>query len=135
MTDKNKVIRWKQRFFNFKNAVNALGKAVEIKNLSEIEKAGMIQFYEISFELAWKTIKDYLESGGYLVKSPREALKQAFQIELISNGETWLEALDDRNLVAHIYDEQTADKIVCRIKEKYYPLLMALHERLDKEAG
>lgn len=133
MSTHPKEIRWQQSFFNLKNALIALEKGVGIKNPSDIEKAGIIQFYEIAFELAWKTIKDYLEAGGYLVKSPREALKQAYQIELISEGEIWLDALDDRNLTAHIYDEQTADKIVVRIKEVYFPILIKLSKKLDNE--
>lgn len=126
----NKEIRWKQRFENYKNSVHALKRAVEIKDPSETEKGGIIQFYEVSFELAWKVIKDYLESEGYIVKSPRESIKLAFQIELIENGEAWLKALDDRNLTTHIYDEQVANAIVNKIKITYYPLLLALFDSL-----
>ena len=133
MSDQNKEIRWRQRFSNFKNSLDALGRAVKIGNPSETEKGGIIQFYEVTFELAWKTIKDYLEAGGYIVKSPREAIKQAFQIELIFDGETWLEALDDRNLTSHIYDEQKVNKIVGRIKESYFPVLIKLYNELSKE--
>ncbi len=130
---KNKAIRWQQRFMNYKNSLEALKRAVEIENPSETEKGGIIQFYEVTFELAWKTTKNFLESGGYIVKSPREAIKKAFQIELIDNGETWLDALDDRNLTSHIYDEQIANKIVNRIKKLYFPILVKLFDELSKE--
>lgn len=133
MADNKKIVRFKQRFTNFEKSVNALERAVEIKNPSETEKGGIIQFYEIAFELAWKTIKDYLEAGGYIVKSPCEAIKQAFQIELITNGETWLEALDDRNLTTHIYDEQIAEKIVSKIKSTYFHLLKELYSKFSDE--
>ncbi len=133
MDDNKKTIRFRQRFANFEKSVNALERAVKIKNPSETEKGGIIQFYEIAFELAWKTIKDYLEAGGFIVKSPREAIKQAFQIELITNGETWLEALDDRNLTTHIYDEQIAEKIVSKIKSSYFPMLKELYSKFSDE--
>ena len=89
-----KNIRWRQRFENFIKSLDLLKQAVEIKEMNEIERGGLIQFFEISFELAWKTMKDYLESEGYLLKSPREVIKQAFQIELINKGEIWLNALN-----------------------------------------
>ena len=133
MVDNKKTIRFRQRFTNFEKSVNALERAVKIQNPSETEKGGIIQFYEIAFELAWKTIKDYLEAGGFIIKSPREALKQAFQIELITNGETWLEALDDRNLTTHIYDEQIAEKIISKIKSTYFPLLKELYSKFSDE--
>jgi nucleotidyltransferase substrate binding protein (TIGR01987 family) len=68
----------------------------EIK--TELEKAGIIQFFEMTFELAWKVLKDYLESQGYMVKSPREAIKHAIQIGLIEEGHPWMDALSKRNL-------------------------------------
>lgn len=132
MTNK-KEIRFKQRFSNFEKSLKALERAVKIQDPSETEKGGIIQFYEITFELAWKTIKDYLEAGGYIVKSPREAIKHAFQIEIITKGELWLEALDDRNLTTNIYDEQTADKIIKSIKSVYFPILNELYLRFAEE--
>ena len=72
----------------------------------------LYQFYEICFELSWKTMKDYLESEGFEVKSPREAIKLAFQTGLVEDGELWIEALEARNMTSHIYDEETINKIV-----------------------
>lgn len=89
----NKNIRWKQRFQNFKHAFEVLERAVKIPTPNEAEKGGIIQFYEVAFELAWKTLKDYLKSEGFIVKSPREALKKAFQLEIIIKGELWLEVM------------------------------------------
>ncbi len=124
----NKEIRWKQRFQNFKNSFEVLERAVNIENPSELEKGGIIQFYEVSFELAWKTLKDFLESEGFNVKSPRETIKTAFQNGYIENGELWLEALEDRNVTTHIYDEKAANLIVERIKNNYFVLLKSLYD-------
>jgi len=126
----NKDIRWIQRLQNFTNSLEALNRAVDIEEPSETEKGGVIQFYEVTFELAWKTLKDYLESEGFLLKSPRETIKQAFQMEIIVNGEEWLEALDDRNLTTHIYDNEVANQVVNKIKNKYFGLLKKLHSFL-----
>jgi len=124
-------IRYKQRFENFKKAFLLLEEALKIENPSIIEKAGIIQFFEISFELAWKLMKDYLEFEGYNVKSPREAIKTAFSIELIDNGDIWLEALGDRNLTVHTYNESDAEEIYEKIKEDYFKLLKHLYKRFE----
>ena len=75
-----KEIRWKQRFENFDKSYKLLKKYSNQPIITELERAGIIQFYEMTFELAWKVLKDYLEAEGYIVKSPRETVKQAFQI-------------------------------------------------------
>ena len=84
--------------------------------------------------MSWKTLKDYLEAEGFQVKGPHDVLKQAFQSEIISDGHAWIEALDDRNLTAHTYNEETAAKIDRLIREKYFPAIAALHETLKTEA-
>ena len=127
MNNSQKDIRWQQRFQNFEKAYRLLEKTLKIENLSEIERGGLIQFYEISIELSWKLLKDYLAEDGFMIKSPREAIKQAFQSEIITDGRTWLEALESRNLTSHIYDEETALKVVKEIKEKYFPILTQLY--------
>jgi len=122
-----KKIRWQQRYKNFSNSIDALNRAVEIKEPNETEKGGLIKFYEVTFELSWKTLKDYLEAEGFDIKSPRETIKQAFKLGIILKGEDWLDALDDRNLTAHIYDNETANRVVQRIKETYFQLLKDLN--------
>lgn len=125
--------RWQQRFQNFERAFLLLEEATHIKKPSVVESAGMIQFFEMTFELGWKVLKDYLEEGGYIVKSPREAIKLAFQQSIVLNGEQWLQALGDRNLTVHIYNETQAEQIEKHIRCDYYPLLKALKETLTNE--
>jgi len=70
-------IRWQQRFHNYEKAFLLLERALTIAAPSEVERGGIIQFYEMAFELAWKVMKDYLEQLGFTVNSPRDAIKQA----------------------------------------------------------
>jgi nucleotidyltransferase substrate binding protein (TIGR01987 family) len=127
-------IRWKQRFHNFSKAMGHLQHALAIENPDMVQKAGAIQFFEMSFELAWNMIKDYLEEQGYAdIKSPRGSLKKAFETGVISNGHAWMDLLVDRNLTAHTYDEQKAAAIEQMIKQKYYPLLSALLETFQQK--
>jgi len=120
-------LHWQQRFQNFEKSFLLLKTTTELASPSVIERAGMIQFFEMTFELSWKVLKDYLEEEGYIIKSPRDAFKQAFQIQLIDNGQMWLEALRDRNLTVHTYQEQTAIEVEAKIKDIYFPLLRCMY--------
>jgi len=119
-------VRWKQRFQNFDRACALLERTAANPDLSEAERGGLIQFFEMAFELSWKLLKDYLTKEGYEITSPREAIKQAFQSQLIQAGEVWLIALEDRNLTTHTYDEATALRVEKKIREDYFPLLQSL---------
>jgi nucleotidyltransferase substrate binding protein (TIGR01987 family) len=125
-----KEIRWRQRFDNFENAYELLKKYTNIANPDELQRAGIIHIFEMAFELAWKVMKDYLEADGFQIRSPKEAIKQAFQAELLENGQVWMEALEDRNFTIHIYDEETAIEIVARIQASYFPALRQFYEKL-----
>ena len=123
----NPVVRWKQRFINFSKSMNYLEQALTIQSPDIVQKAGIIQFFEMSFELSWKVLKDYLEEQGFEdVISPRAAIKQAFEIGIIENGHGWLELLQDRNLTAHTYDEEKANEMEQLIHKNYFPLLKKL---------
>ncbi|MDA8139731.1 MAG: nucleotidyltransferase substrate binding protein [Desulfobacteraceae bacterium] len=135
MEPERKDIRWKQRFQNFEKSFFLLERTLAIKAPSEAEKGGLIQFYEMAFELAWKLMKDYLEEQGFTINSPRSAIKQAFQSALIEDGQQWLDALEGRNLMAHIYDESTAEKVVTAIRNTYFPILSQFYYRMKKESG
>ena len=126
-------VRYLQRFENFEKSYLLLKQAVEINNPSIFEKAGVIQFFETTFELSWKLMKDYMEFLGYEINSPRNAIKQAFSANLLSNGELWLGALVDRNLTVNTYDEAVADRVYTKIKSEYFPLVDELYHKFKDE--
>ena len=131
--NENLDIRYKQRFENYQKSFALLEEGISIEDPSIIEKAGVIQFFETTFELAWKLLKDYLNYLGYDTKSPRDSIKTAYSIELISNGDRWIDALMDRNLTTHTYDEKIADEIYEKIKGNYFNLLKALCRKFEDE--
>jgi nucleotidyltransferase substrate binding protein (TIGR01987 family) len=88
--DDKQDIRWQQRFAHFQKAFLLLEQTMTIEHPSDAERAGLIQFFEMSFELAWKVLKDFLEEEGFTVVSPREAFKQAFQAGLLDDGHVCL---------------------------------------------
>jgi nucleotidyltransferase substrate binding protein (TIGR01987 family) len=120
--------RWVQRFSNFELAFLLLQEGLTVEYPSVLERAGIIQFFELAFELAWKLLKDYEEAEGILVKSPREAIKQGFQMGIIDRGQDWIEALQDRNLTTHTYNEKTAIAVEASIRHRYFPLLLDLYQ-------
>lgn len=120
-------IRWKQRFNNLDKAFGQLADAVSQKELSSLEKAGLIQVYSFTFELAWKTLKDFLEEQGVTVKFPREIIRMAFKYELIDDGDIWMDMLDKRNLMAHTYDEADAETAVNLIVGSYAAAIKKVH--------
>ena len=127
-------IRWKQRFQNFEKTFIFLQTASKRPTLDELQEAGLIQSFEFTFELSWKTLKDYLEQKGISLQYPRDVIKQAFQTQLIHEGELWLEMLEKRNELTHTYDEKQVKKAVSLIKKRYLPALKQVYETLKNEA-
>ncbi len=129
--NKNTDIRWKQRFQNFEKAFAQLKSAVtQLENLSDLEKEGMIQRFEYTFELAWKTLKDYLEEKNVDAKFPREVIKQSFKYEIINKGDIWLEMLEQRNLMAHTYEEKIFKNVVNKISQEYFAEISQVYQYL-----
>lgn len=124
--------RFLQRFSNYKKAFAQLTEFIEKGELNKLEVQGLIQCFEYTFELAWKTIKDYLEQQGFDVKSPRSAIQIAFQTQLIKEGHIWIDALEKRNLMAHTYDETIASEAQKLIISEYYPRLKELLSDLEE---
>lgn len=127
-TENPQDIRWRQRFQQFDKAFLLLQSAIAVEKPSIIERAGLIQFFEMAFELSWKLLKDYQEAEGYVIASPRDAIKQAFQSGIILTGHDWINALEDRNLTTHTYNEETAVTVEQKIRQTYYPLLQQIQQ-------
>ena len=106
---------------------------VKLEKLDEAIRDSIIKKFEYTFELAWKTIKAYLEEEGYEeISSPRRTLKQAFEIGLIIDEETWSNMLEARNSTAHTYDEEKAIYYEDVIKNKYINALSQIVRKLNE---
>jgi nucleotidyltransferase substrate binding protein (TIGR01987 family) len=129
-------IRWQQRFANYKKALRQLQSAVELsehRELSQLEKQGVIQAFEFTHELAWNMLKDYLQDqGNQNIKGPKDATREAFKVELIADGESWMAMIQSRNASSHTYNEHTAEELVEAIVERYFPLFEALEMEMEK---
>ncbi|MDR3195488.1 MAG: nucleotidyltransferase substrate binding protein [Endomicrobium sp.] len=129
-------IRWKQRFDNYKRALNNLEKAeilAKERNLSELEKQGLIQAFEFTHELAWNVLKDYLETKGFMdMHGSRDSTRVAFKEGYIQNGEVWMNMVKSRNESSHTYDETTANKLAKVILESYLQEFKTLRNTMQK---
>lgn len=100
--------RWEQRFQNYQKTLAELRIAFLQDDYSLLEQAGVIQLFEVSFESAWKTLKDYLFYEGFEVNSPRSTIRQAFASNIIAAPDIWLEVLEGRNRFLNTYDKKIA---------------------------
>ena len=132
----NQDIRWLQRFSNYEKALNQLRNAVQLakkRELSELEQQGMIQAFEYTHELAWKTLKDFLENKGYKdIYGSKDTIRLAFKIGLIQNGEIWMDMIVNRKQTSHTYNAETSEKIVNNIKKKYFVEFQALQAKFNE---
>ncbi|WP_354834849.1 nucleotidyltransferase substrate binding protein [Akkermansia muciniphila] len=115
-------------------AFSRLRHACALSEYNELEMAGLVQTYEFTFALCWKTLKDKLVYDGYSVNSPREAIRQAFGAGLIGHIDCWLQALESRSLFVHTYDDSIAEEAVSLIKERFFPMLAQCAENLNMTA-
>ncbi len=129
-------VRWIQRFNHFTKALSQLREAVELarqRPLSKLEEQGLIQAFEFTHELAWNTLKDFLEErGSEKIYGSRDATRVAFKAELIKNGQAWMQMISSRNLTSHTYDEATAAEIVSAIRSTYFAEFETLQVKLDE---
>lgn len=121
---KNEDIRWIQRFDNYSRALIQLINAVELaksRELSELEEQGLIQAFEFTHELAWKTMKDFLNhKGNNEIYGSKDVVREAFKFGLIDEGEIWMDMIKNRNRTSHTYNEKVAEEIIKAILEDYF---------------
>lgn len=137
--ENNQDIRWIQRYDNYHRACSRVLEITEsnraASSLSELEKEGLIQRFEYTFELAWKVLQDLMHFRGYeFTPGPNGALQMALEDGIIASQDSWRQMMKARNLVSHTYDEEDASEIVDRIYSEFSPLLKQLDENLNKEA-
>jgi nucleotidyltransferase substrate binding protein (TIGR01987 family) len=126
------TIRWQQRFQNLDRAIELLRQPLAdgVERLSILEKEGLVQRFEFTLELAWKTLKDYLEYSGVVIEpaTPRNVVKEAFAAKILSDGQVWIDMLDHRNLLSHTYDEKAFCSAVEALADRYLSAMLALHK-------
>ena len=128
-----KLIRFYQRLSNLENASSTLGRTLAAAVPMEIKTLAVIKAFELTFELSWKAMKDYLEYAGISASTPREVIKEGFKSGSIADGQAWMNLLDRRNRLVHVYDQAHATKVVAEIEASAIPLMALLLEDLRRK--
>ena len=128
-------IRWKQRFANFERDLFSLKEVISEKDINEDLKVdAAIKRFELTFELAWKTLQDYLLAQGYSgFKGPKNILAQSLQDKIIADNDQWTSMLTDRNTLVHVYDFDKSRIIFTNIETSYILVLEQLYNKLKHE--
>ncbi len=83
------------------------------RNLStDQDKAGSIQSFKYTYELAWKMMRKMLIVRGREFNSPREVFRAAALEGFVKDPEVWFMFLKARNSTVHSYDEVDADAVI-----------------------
>ncbi len=119
----------RRRIEKFGGALAALGRVIELarqRPLTEAERGGLIQFFELSWDVGWKVLRDALADQGVVldVVAPLPVIREAFSVNLIKDGDGWVLASKARNILSHSYDEDMVSREVDRIIDYYYPLML-----------
>lgn len=122
--------RWKRNFDDLGKALERLKEALEEPiDKKRLNMDAAIHRFEFCIELFWKSFKNFLEREGRQVLSPRNAVAQAYQMQLFDNETLWLQMLDDRNAMSHHYEQNSADEIYARI-QTYYPEMQTIYDKM-----
>jgi nucleotidyltransferase substrate binding protein (TIGR01987 family) len=129
-------IRWRQRLDSYRKALAQLEEAVDLacqRPLTNLEKQGLIQGFEMAHELAWNLMRDYfLFQGVTSIMGSRDATREAFQKGLVTDGEVWMEMIRSRNQTSHTYNQTVAEEICEKVVSQYVPLFKALERRMGE---
>jgi nucleotidyltransferase substrate binding protein (TIGR01987 family) len=124
-------IRWQQRFSNFSKAFDLLRSIQEmnVNSLSDLKKEGIIHRFDFTFEIAWKTLNDKMNYDGLKIipSSPKSVFRHAYANNYISNIDSWLKMIEDRNLMSHTYDFEVFKNIIITIQTEYLKTLEELY--------
>jgi len=127
----NQDIRWQQRFSNYRKALAQLGAFLDEPKLNKLEEQGLVKAFEYTYELAWATLKDFLEYQGFSeMVGSRDAFRKAFSEGIVSDGHVWMRMIESRNKTTHTYNEATAREIVEDVKVRFYPAFCELEKIL-----
>lgn len=132
--------RWRYRLDAYKRAVAQLTNAVTIareRDLSDLERGGVVQLFEFTVELGWKLLKDVLEADGLIVSptTPASVVRAAFEAGVIEDGDGWMAALKLRNKLSHLYSQEVVLGAVPQIVERFGAVLSKAVEEIEAVRG
>ena len=126
--------RFEQQRGYYERALARLGEVLLVDE-TEIVRDAIIQRFEFTFEMAWKTLFRYLTGQGERVAEKAWAvLPEAFQSQLIEDAEAWDRMRELRNQTSHEYNQQKAIDVVAFVRQQAYPAMLALRDEMARHA-
>lgn len=116
---------------DFSTALSRLKEVLALQKTAVIRDSA-IQRFEFTLDLAWKTIKTFLEEfRGIRCTSPKGCIKDAFRERIIDHDEFWLTLVDLRNDAVHTYKEELAESVFQQLPKavEYFDQLLERFER------
>lgn len=126
-----KKIEVKVAINKLKDVFLRLKEACDIA-IDDLDKDGVIQRFEFTVELLWKTLKIVLEYNKIDCTSPRDCIKKSYRYSLIEDDEILLDMLEDRNRSSHIYNQKVSEEIFMRIKNYYVEIIEKILNKIEK---
>lgn len=104
------MTKFEATLIEFENTVKNL-KAALAEEKTEFIRDSAIKRFELAFDMAWKTIKAFLEEKGVACVSPLSCFREAYRQGLLDYEDVWIEMVKTRNATAHTYKEELAEEI------------------------
>ena len=129
------TLRWEQKLDSYYKALKRLSEIVSLshqRELTDIEKDGLIQRFEFTHELAWKLMMSFCkhQSPEKELFGSKDSTRWAFEHGLIVEGEVWMEMIASRNMTSHNYDGEVAEEVFHRIVKDYYKSLVRFYNKM-----
>jgi len=122
---------------NFTSSLNLLANADYSRaNDDEIYRSGIAHQYSLTFELAWKALKQFMQDRGIeaaVTGSTIDIIRLAFQAELIDDFSIWRQMSRDRNITNHVYNADEVDQLIHNIQTQYLNELKKLQRTLTQK--
>ena len=131
------VLQFMKKLDNFTNCLSILANAdFKLAETNDIYRTGIIGQFNLTFELAWKTLQEIMRMHsveGASIGSLREILQLAYKIGFINDSEVWLLMLKKRNTAVHIYNEDELNEMIILIRDSFIPAFITLKDTLVKK--
>lgn len=128
---------FKRKLFSFDKSLKSLKEVYSVyleKPDQKVSQMALIKSFELAFELSWKTLQSFFKSQGYIeVNSPKGTIKEAFNKGVVIEGQIWIDMLDARSRLSHVYDESMFKEIIKKISKDYLQEIEKLYQKLKKE--
>ena len=124
-------------FLDFQDALEELEVNIQLGKQHDLEEKyqkKIIRSFEVTHELALKTIGEYLKKMGRpAILGPRDITVEAFNEDLIDDGKAWLDMIIDRIKFGPLYVEDYQRELTENINKKYFRMLLNFERKMKEK--